>query len=272
MSEPDAGGDDTRRKGLLERSLTTRFGLRLHMALMLAAAFAVGFAGNLLMLRAGFTMLVVRWVLAYAIGYVVLFIAMRCWLAYVGVRPFTAGGAANVVGDTANNMPIGWPSGGGGGGDAASGAFRGGGGRFGGGGASGSFDGRALAGGHAGTSSGSSHGVGLGDIFDGDDAGKLLVLIAVIVAVIAAFGGGIVFMIVAAPHLLVDVAFGAAITGGVVPATRRVVTSSSWETSVVAATWKPVAAMLAVLVIAGLVFSHYFPGVPTLGQAFASLR
>ncbi|HEY7903507.1 MAG TPA: hypothetical protein VIH36_08645 [Casimicrobiaceae bacterium] len=264
---------DARRRSLLEKSLTTRFGLRLHMSLMLATAFAVGFASNFLMLRAGLSVLVLRWMLAYAAGYLVLFTAMRCWLAYVGIRPFVAASVGNALGDAANNAPIGWPTSGGGGGGGGGGGWHGGGGSFGGGGASGDFGGSPSGGVRLAStgSSGGHGGFGLGDLFDGDSA-KLLILIAVIVAVLAAFGGGIVFMVVGAPHLLVDVAFGAAITSGVAPAARRVVSGASWEESVFAATWKPVTAMFAVLVVAGLVFHHYFPGMRTLGEAFASLR
>lgn len=276
MSEPRSpavvADGETRRRSLLEKSLTSRFGLRLHMSLMLAAAFAVGFASNFLMLRAGLSWLVLRWILAYALGYLVLFAAMRCWLAYVGIRPFAAAGVGNALGDGVNNAPIGWPTSGGGSGGSP--PWSGGGGRFGGGGASGDFGGSSSGGlrlSSGGGSSGGHGGFDLGDLFDGDSA-KLLILIAVIVAVLAAFGGGIVFMVVGAPHLLVDVAFGAAITSGVVPAAKRVVSGASWEESVLAATWKPVTAMFVVLVVAALVFHHYFPGMRTLGEAFASLR
>ena len=276
MSEPRSpavvADGETRRRSLLEKSLTSRFGLRLHMSLMLAAAFAVGFASNFLMLRAGLSWLVLRWIFAYALGYLVLFAAMRCWLAYVGIRPFTAAGVGNALGDGVNNAPIGWPTSGGGSGGGT--PWSGGGGRFGGGGASGDFGGSSSGGlrlSSGGGSSGGHGGFDLGDLFDGDSA-KLLILIAVIVAVLAAFGGGIVFMVVGAPHLLVDVAFGAAITSGVVPAAKRVVSGASWEESVLAATWKPVTAMFVVLVVAALVFHHYFPGMRTLGEAFASLR
>lgn len=260
----------TRRRSLLETSLTTRFGLRLHMSLMLAAAFSVGFMSNFIMLRAGLALLLMRWVLAYCIGYLVLFVAMRFWLAYVGVRPFSRSGGGSAL-DAADGYdgPVAWPSGGGSGGGG--GVFKGAGGRFGGGGASGGFDGKSLAG-----ASGSSHigakGFGVGDLFGGDDAGKLLVLIAVVVAILAAFGGGIVFMIVSAPHLLVDVAFGAAITSGIAPATRRAAVDPCWEGSVWHATWKPAAAMLAVLVVCAIAFHHYFPGLRTLGEAFTALR
>jgi hypothetical protein len=272
-----APADDAvaRRRGLLEKSLTTRFGLRVHMSLMLAAAFSVGFAGNFLMLRAGLTILLLRWMVAYAIGYLVLFLAMRCWLAYVGIRPFSAKRTMDVVGDGVGDGIDVWPVGKGGGG-GASGGIRGGGGSFGGGGASQGFGDASgapssrlrLAGGSGGST---HHGFGVGDLL-GDDFGKLLILIAVVLSVLAAFGGGIAFMVASAPHLLVDVAFGAALAGGVAPAAQRVVSGATWEESVLAATWKPVLAMFAVMVVAGLVFHHYFPGMPTLGAAFASLR
>ncbi|MEP7062805.1 MAG: hypothetical protein ABI881_10425 [Betaproteobacteria bacterium] len=262
------GADATRRRGLLERSLTTRFGLRLHMSLMLAAAFSVGFMSNFIMLRAGLSALLLRWILAYCIGYLVLFVAMRFWLAYVGVRPFSrgSGGSALDAGDGYTG-PIAWPSGGR---SSGGGAFRGGGGRFGGGGASGGFDGKSVAASVG--SHGGSKGLGIGDIFGGDDSGKLLLLIAVVVAILAAFGGGIVFLVVSAPHLLVDVAFGAAITSGMAPAAKRVAVAPQWEGSVWHATWKPAVVMLVVLIVCALVFHHFFPGMRTLGEAFTALH
>lgn len=281
MSATPADDAVARRRSLLEKSLTTRFGLRLHMSLMLAAAFSVGFAGNFLMLRAGFTTLLLRWVLAYAIGYLVLFLAMRCWLAYVGIRPFSARRGMDAIGDGVGDGVDAWPVGrGAGGGGGASGAYRGGGGSFGGGGVSEGFTDASAgpsngppAGARLSGSPGGStrHGFGVGDLL-GDDFGKLLILIAVVLSVLAAFGGGIAFMVASAPHLLVDVAFGVALAGGVAPAAQRVVSGATWEESVLAATWKPVAAMFAVMVVAGLVFHHYFPGMPTLGAAYASLR
>ncbi|MEO8847926.1 MAG: hypothetical protein ABI440_04765 [Casimicrobiaceae bacterium] len=261
------GDDGPRRRTLLEKSLTTRFGLRLHMTLMLAAAFSVGFFCNFSMLHAGFASLPLRWVIAYCIGYAVLFVAMRFWLAYVGVRPFTGSTARSALdGATSYNGPLFWPSGGGSGGGGG-GVFKGGGGSFGGGGASGGFDGP-----HAGGGGSGSGGFGLGDVFDGDDGVKLVAVVAVVAAILVAFGGGIVFMIVAAPHLLVDVAFGAAIAGGVAPSTKRAVAEPQWEGSVWRATWKPAVVMLVVLVICALVFRHYFPALPTLGAAFSLVR
>ncbi len=295
--------DEARRRSLLERSLTTRFGLRLHMSLMLAAAFAVGLGANFLMLHGGFGHLVLRWVVAYLIGYAVLFVAMRCWLAYVGVRPFGAP-SRGFDGDD-GGLFSGSAGGGSGGGGSGGGGLSSGGGRFGGGGASADFTGgggappRVLVAGtqspvatnasandgagstwatsghgSSGSSSKSGFGFSGGDLLDGDGV-KLLVLIAVVVALICAFGGGIVFMIASAPHLLVDVAFGAALTTGVAPAARRVaraVDAPAWQGSVLHATWKPVALMGVVMIACAMVFGHYFPGMSTLGEAWTSLH
>lgn len=266
-----AGATGIRRRTLLERSLSTRFGLRVHMSLMLTAAFAVGFGANFIMLRAGFHALVLRWIVAYVIGYAVLFVAMRCWLAYVGVRPFGSPGRALDGGD------VGWSSSSGGSGGSGGGGFSGGGGRFGGAGASADFGEASAAnarfaavGANASSSSSSSGGLdfSFGDVLDGDGV-KLAILLAVIVAIIAAFGGGIVFMIANAPHLLVDVAFGAAITSGVAPAARRAALVPAWHDSVFRATWKPVLVMLVVLVACAVALAYFFPGASTLGGAWS---
>ncbi len=81
-----------------------------------------------------------------------------------------------------------------------------------------------------------------------------------------------VFLVGSAPHLLADVAFGAALTGGIAPAARRVANADEgWTGSVWKATRKPFVAIMIVVVIAALAFAHYFPAASTLGDAFRGL-
>jgi len=258
-----AAGGDTRRAAL-ERSLASRFWLRFHMSVMLFAAFGAGFMTSYALLHAGVSSTLVRWPLGTLVGYIVLFFCMRLWLAYIGVRSlWTPSRRAN--GDAWSGADVSWSSGGG----ASESVFRGGGGGSGGGGASGSW-GDAMP---RLSSGGSSGGGSSGGGFDlGDDLGALLVLIVIVLAISAALFGGVVFLVSSAPHLLADVAFGAALTGGIAPAARRVADAEAdWSGSVWKATWKPFAVLLAVVVIAGFALSHYFPGVATLGDAFRSL-
>lgn len=268
-----AAGEDTRRASL-ERSLASRFWLRFHMSVMLFAAFGSGFIVSYLLLRAGVGSTLVRWPLGTLVGYLVLFFCMRLWLAYIGVRPLWIGSSRRASDDGSYIPDVQWSSGSGGSGGGAGDVFRGGGGSSGGGGASGSFgDGVAARFAAVGSSS-SGGGKSSGGSFDlGDgDFGALIVLIVIVLAITAAIGGGVIFLVSSAPHLLADVAFGAALTGGIAPAARRVADADDdWTGSVFKATWKPFAVILVVVVLASLALGHYFPGARTLGEAFRML-
>lgn len=288
-------------RAALERSLTGRFWLRWHMALMLSAALACGLLVNRLLLAVPVHAALPRWLIALAAGYAVLFVAMRLWLAYVGIRPLgdddasTADGFQVAAGELADVPRGGSGSGGHGGGGTG---FGGGGGRFGGAGAtsefaprtvpltqSGSILGRDAVPASAKTPtlpamstparSSSAKGLGsLGDIGGVDDSvGPLIILVLIALAIVAVVGGGIVFLIATAPHMLVDVAFGAAVTGGVVRGVRRGLErgGDGWARGVFMATWKPV--MVATMAVAGaaIAFQHWFPDARTLGEAWLSL-
>lgn len=267
------------RRAQFERGLLGRFWLRFHMSVMLMAAFSAGTLTNFGLLRWPLHSVLVRWVIAYLVGYAVLFLAMRVWLAYIGVRPLWSVQRSNCVnaGDVIPNGGVGGGVGGGGGGGGVKAPdFRGGGGSFGGGGSSASFDedgARALVATSAGGSPSSAKGTGgidLGDI--GDGGVKVLVLIAIVVALAVALGGGVVYLILAAPHLLADIAVGAALTGGIAPSAKRAAAPEAWEMSVWRATWKPFIVMLVVVIAAAIALQHYFPGAMTLAQAWMRLR
>ena len=260
-----AAGSDTRRAAL-ERSLASRFWLRFHMSVMLFAAFGAGFMTSYALLHAGVSSTLVRWPLGTLVGYIVLFFCMRLWLAYIGVRPLW-GAMRRAAGDATYLPDVSW-SPGGGGGSGGEAVFRGGGGGSGGGGASGSFGDAMpkLASGGGGKGGGFDLDFGDGDFF------KVLILVVIVLAIAAALGGGVIYLVASAPHLLADVALGAALTGGIAPAARRVANADDdWSGSVWKATWKPFVAILAVVVAAGFALSHYFPGAATLGAAFRSL-
>ena len=254
--------EDARRVAL-ERSLPSRFWLRFHMSVMLFAAFGSGFIASYLMLRAGVGSPLWRWPLATLVGYVALAYCMRLWLAYVGVRPLW-GAVRRVQDESAYWLDV-LPDGGGGGSSVGDVAFRGGGGRAGGGGASGSWG--------SGTSSGGGGSKGSLDLDLGDgDAFKLLILVVIVLAIVAAIGGGVIYLVASAPHLLADVAFGAALTSGIAPAARRVANADTdWSGSVLTATWKPFAVILVVVVCAAFALERTFPGARTLGEAFRML-
>ncbi|MFO1310848.1 MAG: hypothetical protein U1F41_02160 [Burkholderiales bacterium] len=271
-----AAGEDSRRAAL-ERSLASRFWLRFHMSVMLFAAFGSGFLASYGLLRMGVGSTLVRWPLGTLVGYIALIYCMRLWLAYIGVRPLHIDTGRRAHDDGSSVVPDIQVSGGGGGGSGGGigDIFRGGGGSSGGGGASGSFGDApmrfAAASGSSGGGGGKS-GSGFSLDLDGD-AVKVLVLVIIVLAIAAALGGGVIYLVASAPHLLADVAFGAALTGGIAPAARRVANADDdWTGSVLKATWKPFAIILVVVVAASIALNHYFPGARTIGEAFGMLR
>ena len=264
-----AAGEDTRRAAI-ERGLASRFWLRFHMSIMLFAAFGSGFMTSYGLLHAGVASTLVRWPLGTFVGYVVLFFCMRLWLAYIGVRPLWTASRRGT--DHASDAQyVDWPSGRGTGvGDIP---FRGGGGSSGGGGASGAWGDGIARTSAVGESSGRGGGSGFSLDFGDGDAFKVLILVAIVLAIVAALGGGVIYLVASAPHLLADVAFGAALTSGIAPAARRVAAAEDdWSGSVFTATWKPFAVILAVVVLAAIALAHYFPGATTLGAAFRMLQ
>ncbi len=267
-----AAGEDSRRAEL-ERSLASRFWLRFHMSIMLFAAFGSGFLLSYALLRAGVGSTLVRWTLGTLVGYIALFLCMRLWLAYIGVRPLRGDDSrrANDDGTSAIDLSIVSDGGGSSVGEMVD-VFRGGGGSSGGGGASGSFGDAPVRFSASGSGGGGGHGSGFSlDLGDGD-AIKVIVLVIIVLAIVAALGGGVIYLVASAPHLLADVAFGAALTGGIAPAARRVADADDdWSGSVFKATWKPFFIILAVVVAASIALNHYFPGARTLGEAFGML-
>ncbi len=265
-----AAAPDRSLRARLERSLAARFWLRFHMSVMLSAAFALGFLTNALLLRADVGATLLRWPVSVLVGYLGLFFCMRLWLAYIGVRPLF--GSTRRRRDGGVDLPdLAWTSRGGSGG--AGGGVHGGGGTSGGGGASASFGEATPRLALSGTSSPGSSTTAGGSFDLGDgDLGALLLLIVIVVALTVALGGGVVYLVASAPHLLTDVAFGAALTGGIAPAARRVANADDgWSGSVWKATAKPFVAIIVVVVLAALAFDHYFPAARTLGEAFGSV-
>lgn len=257
------------RRVALGRSLTARFWLRFHASVIVSGTFATGFLVNAALLQWPVHGVWMRWTVAVLAGYAAFFGLVRLWLAYVGAKP--------LVGDASGGN--GWgvdavPSGRGGG------TFSGGGGSSGGAGASASFDAPThamsssqAAGGNAppGTGRAGSFGGlvdGVGDV-DGD--GVLLVVLGVIaLALVAALVGGAVHLVWIAPEMLTDAAFGAMLASGAVPGMRRL-REPDWSGHVLVATLPVLAAVMAVAWAGAWAFTHWFPGLRTLGEAWRML-
>lgn len=264
-----AAAEDTRAQGRerLARSLTGRFWLRFHASLIMAGTFGAGFAANYAMLGAGLHPVLARWLLAIAVGYGAFFVLVRFWLAYVGVRklaldPGSYDAPSSPGGGNASLPDLPW---------------RGGGGRFGGAGATGDFAAsRSLSIANMSSSSAGKSSTladGVGSLVDGvelDDALPIVLGLVVLALVVALLGSAIAFVWMA-PELLTDAAFAALLSGGALPGIRRA-QAQDWHGTLLAATWKPLAAVVVVGAGAALALMHWFPGARTLGEALLLLR
>jgi hypothetical protein len=231
----------------LRRSLTARFWLRFHASLVVAGTFATGFMTNALLLQWPVHGVTLRWTIAVLAGYGAFFVLVRLWLAYVGAKPWQDDGSWIQVD---GGPPAGH------GGD-----YTGGGGLSGGGGASGDWG-----------SSPRSEGFGIGDLGDVDAGdGTLLVVLGLIaLALVAVLVGSAIHLVWIAPEMLVDAAFGAMLAAGAIPGMRRL-HEQGWGAAVFRRTWTVLGAVLAIAWIAGGTFTHYFPGLRTLGEAWRML-
>jgi len=237
--------------------LMQRFWLRFHMTLMLAATVGTGALANKALLAIPVHSMTGRWLIALIISYAAFFAFIRLWLAYVGARPLALD-VGDVDGAVMPNVDIG---------PGAGQVFHGGGGLSGGGGASGDF-------GVGDTVSAPFRTAldGAGSLGLDDEGGCLLVVLGIVLlALLAGIGGGVVFLIVSAPHLLADAAFSALLAGGLVKSIRRI-DEGDWEGSVLRSTWKPLAIVALVTVVAGIVAHVAAPGARTLGEVLMLVR
>ena len=260
------------RREALRRTLGGRFRLRFHASVIVSGTFATGFLANALMLQWPVHSVWLRWPLAVLAGYAAFFLLVRLWLGHVGIRPF--GRTAPGVEARGTRRSGGWiadlPVGGRGGGGAPT--FGGAGGGSGGGGASGAF-GSALpqAPPQSAASGLSDTGTSVGGAFadldpGGGDGCLVVVLAAIVVALVAALVGGAIHLVWIAPDLLTDAAFAALLSAGALPGLRRA-SEPDWNGRVFRATLPVLAVVMAVILAAAWAFTHWFPGLRTLGEA-----
>lgn len=248
-------------------ALRSRFALRLHTSVLLLWTFSAGLLTTKGVYAWGLHSMFWRYTLAILVGYAAFLLGVRIWLAYVGVKTDAVGGDSNgrrqAQVDRSSSLDITdlLPSGRGGG---SSPVFQGGGGGSGGGGASASFDAGAAAmpsnryapdisvastaanvgggGGGSSTSVGDALS-GIGDL-GGDDGCLIAFAIMIVVALIGLAIGGAVFLVTLGPEILIDAAFSAMLSGGLIKAGRKA-SDPDWLGSVFKGTWKPLAVVLA---------------------------
>ncbi|MCL4477454.1 MAG: hypothetical protein M1508_14740 [Nitrospirae bacterium] len=263
------------RKGKLTRFLKERFFLRFHMSLLLSGSFFFGMLASKGLLVLGVNRMIVRYPIAVVCSYFAFFGFMKLWLAYISSSAYRKT-FAETAGVGLGNIDIPLPSSG-----SASnvlGPLSGEGGQFGGGGASGFFEGSTAEtaqqaasstvsktadslGGKAADAAGGA----LSDIFD--DAGKVLIILGVLLAVI--FGAGI-YLVYQAPMILTDAAFNFLLATSLARNARKM-SSPDWMGSVFRATVWPFVIVLSVAVWLAYVAQSAVPQATKLSQVIRHL-
>ena len=256
----DAGPLEARYKRALVRKFFTRF----DMTLILGATFCGGLVASRLLVMLHVTSMPLRYVLAVVASYVVFFVLVRLWCAYIRWTWRQLASDVNASWDLS------------GGGRGGGGLFAGHGGRFGGAGAQGSWAESAapqqagltsseLQASGAGSSTPSGHSSGwLPDVsFDIDLDEKAVVILIAFSVLLLSIAGAAVYMIWYAPSILPDAAFQLALATGLVKRARRM-DPTGWIGSVWRGTWIPFAVVGVLAMGFGFVVNWYCPGAATL--------
>lgn len=250
--------------------LRSRFALRIHTSVLLLWTFSAGLLTTKAMLLLGVQSMFLRYTVALAVAYAAFLAGVRIWLWYVGAHEVRAdprfGGTRKADGKSNGSLDL--PDFSSGGGSPAE-VFRGGGGSSGGGGATSSFDAGGApqpnlmimetppvtggggigsgggGGGDGGTLSKLGDIGGIGDL-SGDDGCLIAFAVMIVVGLIALAIGGAFFVISMGPEVLIDAAFSAMLSGGLIRSGARV-SDPDWIGSVIKGTWKPFAIVLVMI-------------------------
>jgi|SRR5579872_717184 len=248
----------------LAAALQHRYFLRLHMTAILAATILVGLGLTRLLFGLG-VIFAVRYAIAVLGAYAAFVGFVKLWLAYISAR----GGS-----DWLNSVNF---SGGGSSSSSSSSSssgssFGSGGGKFGGGGASGNWDETApkaamIAAPPPAKSSGGSKSSSSGG---SDDLGELVLvflIVALVVAIIASFA----WLVWAAPGILGETAFNAALAGVLTPHAHKAA-HGNWIGSVLKKTAIPFVLIFALAIAAGAWAQHVCPQAHRLADALSCQR
>jgi hypothetical protein len=263
------------RKSRLTKFLKERFFLRFHMSLILSGSFVFGMLASKGLLLLGVNRMVIRYPIAVVCSYLAFFGFIKLWLAYVSSSAHRKG-FAETAADGLGNVGLPLPSSGGP--SNIPKPFTGQGGRFGGGGASCFFEespAETLSQTASSTVSGAGESVGgkavdvaggaVSDIFD--EAGKVLVILGVLLAVI--LGAGI-YLVYQAPLILTDAAFNFLLATSLARKTRKI-DSPDWMGSVFRATVWPFVIVIVVSVALAYVAQSAVPHATKLSEVIRHL-
>ncbi|HUJ13676.1 MAG TPA: hypothetical protein VL284_07780 [Thermoanaerobaculia bacterium] len=258
----------------LAAALQHRFFLRLHMAAILTGTILVGLGITRVLFLIHLDIFALRYAVAVLAAWGAFVVFVKLWLAYISMRS----GGSNWLdsinfssGGSSSSSSV----------SSGSSSLSGGGGKFGGGGASGSWDepGATAAPKVAvipapvaqpARSGGSSKSGGGGGGIDGDDLGELI-LVVLIIALVVAIVLSFAWIVWAAPGILGETAFNAALAGALTPHAHKA-THGNWIGSVMKKTAIPFVLIFALAIAVGGWAQHICPRARRLTDAVHCMR
>jgi hypothetical protein len=262
--------------------LRSHFSLRFHSTLLMILTFSVGLLTTKGLLALGMHSMFWRYTIALVVAYGVFLLGVRLWLAYVGIGSRGPRRDSSNSGlDGLDGLVTGGRSSSGG---SVDGAFSGGGGTYSGSGASASFDAAPtsapewlaldnanLATSNVDSGSGSSvldsvgSKIGEVDVGDAGDGCAIVFAVVLVIGLIALLIGGAFFIVTIGPEVLIDAAFSALLSGGLLRPGKRVA-EPGWMGSVFKGTWKPLLAVLVLTWVFAGMAAKITPGAHTFAE------
>lgn len=247
-----------RQKGRFLQWVRQRFLLRFHMTFMLLAAFAVGLIVTKILLEIHLNVLWLRYLIAVVVAYATFILLIKLWLLYLGLRARREQdlGSLDLPADLAQAVcEIGDSS------SVTGSVFEADGGRFGGGGATETWGSPEAI--HSSAAPIETGRGGSGCLSLDLDDGILVVLVVALVLSVLLVGA---YLIWAAPAILAEAAFEAALASALVRRAKRI-DNVGWVGSVVRATVWPFAIVLALSIATGWYAQRRCPGATKIVHA-----
>jgi hypothetical protein len=254
-----------------KQEFPARFLVRFHMTVLLLGVCASGLLVSKVLLELGLRSMLVRYLIAVCVSYLVFFFLMRVWLWYVGASSkhdrahldLNVGGGLDL-----GQMPVNAVPGGAGIDDIADGGLSGAGGEFGGGGATDIWGDASTvsASGHSSVASSGRGDSGRSSGWSFDPGDEAMVLIALALLLLAIFGAG-AYLVYAAPEILSEAAFQALLAAGLIKASRKI-SRQGWMGSVLRATCVPFLVVLLMTGVFGWVAQQHYPHAARLSDIF----
>lgn len=242
--------------------LQHRYFLRVHMTAILTATVLVGIGVTKLLFALRINTFALRYGVAVLVAYAAFVAFVKLWLAYISAR---SGGANSL--DAIDFSSSGSSSGSSS--SSSTSSFSGGGGKFGGAGASG----RWVEGDAAPKAAmipapvKSSGGGGGGSLDDLGELALVVLIIALVLAIIASFA----WLVWAAPGILSETAFNAALAGALTRHAHKA-THGNWMGSVMKKTALQFAIVLALAIAVGVVAQKHCPQAHRLAEAVSCVK